>query len=61
MLLIIAGEIAIIWTAFSHKGNVEEFIDRKLTETIKESMGNDKFSNSWDALQREVSHTNFHY
>lgn len=60
MLLIIAGEVAIIWTAFSHKGNVEEFIDKKLTETFEQSMDNDKFLNSWNVLQKEVSQNNIH-
>lgn len=54
LLLAMAAEIAIIWMAYSHKGQIEGFIDKRLNDTLAESESNKAFAKSWDLLQREV-------
>lgn len=53
-MAIVAVEIAIVVMAFTKKGEVEGFIDKRLDETLHTAKTNEAFYKSWDLLQREV-------
>lgn len=53
-MAIVAVEIAIVVTAFTQKGKVEGFIDKRLYETLNTSKNNKNFFKSWDLMQREM-------
>lgn len=53
-MAIVAAEIAIVVMAFTRKGEVNGFIDKRLEETLHKAGSNDAFYKSWDLLQREV-------
>lgn len=54
-MAIVAAEIAIVVLAFTKKGEVEGFIDKRLEETLQKSKSNHEFYGAWDILQRDVN------
>lgn len=55
LMAIVAVEIAIVVTAYTQKGKVEGFIDKRLEETLRDSGAKPAFFKSWDLMQREVN------
>lgn len=54
-MVIVAVEIAIVVTAFTKKGKVEDFIDKRLDEMLHKSKNDPALFKSWDLMQREVN------
>lgn len=63
MLLIIAGEIAVIWSAYTQKGNLQVELGKRLNDTLMATVKDEKngFYKSWDYLQREVNNLQTKY
>lgn len=55
MIVIVAFEVAIIWQAYSKRGELEDSIGDKLLKTINESGNKKVYQESWHVLQAEVS------
>lgn len=53
-MAIVAVEIAIVVTAFTKKGEVEHFLDKRMQETLNTAKTNKGFFATWDLVQREM-------